>query len=265
MTDKETAELAAKQAADKEVADKAAADAAAQDDDDTSNDDAGAGDDAGDGDEDAESEQLKADLEKERAAREKAEKALAKQAYDTRKGRRATADDAGAGDGGDGQATDDDDRPLSRKEYKELREQDRKLTLTREAETLAANMSTNPTMRDLIIEKWKNRSFPADLTLQEQIEECYLAANKKRILGENNELKRALRGKNGINRDASGSQQDVSANSSAPKLPANDAREIARLGFKWNPTVRRFEKTLSNGNMIVKDQKTGATSLIRKA
>lgn len=262
MSDEEKAALDAKEAAE-----KAKADADAQDDDQSDDDDDNASNGDDDTTDDKESAQLKADLESEKSARIKAEKALAKKAFDKRKGKRETAKDDDATDVEEDDDDADEDKPLTRKQMDAAlareRENTRRETLANEAGRLAQSMSTNATMQELILEKWKNRSFPADLSLQDQIEECYLAANKKRIFGENNELKRALRGKNGVNRDGSGSHQEGISDTHAPKQSTTDAKEYARLGYKWNPTARRFEKKLPTGNVLVKDPKSKKTFVVK--
>lgn len=265
MTEQEKAVLEAKEAAEKAAAEKAAADAAAGDDQTDDGDDEG--DNAGD-DTDAESLQLKADLKAEKAARKKAEQALATAGFKNRKKKREEQNGGADGlqdddESSDDEGQDDENQPITRAELKAIREQDRKNLLMTEVVRIATSLSENATMQELVLEKWKNRSFPADLSLQDQIEECFLAANKKRIFGENKELKRSLLGKRGVNKDASGSQQDESGTSHAPRMPAADAAEFARLGFKWNATSNRYEKKLASGGFIVRDMKTKKTFLVK--
>lgn len=267
MTEQKTeAELAAEKAkADADA--QAAADAEAQDDANHDDD----GDTAKDDDD--ESAQLKADLAAEKAARKKAEDLLAAKGFKDRKNKRDTKTAHGDANNDDQQADDtdddagDDDKPLTRAEFNaalaQERETTRKATLATEAVRIAAALSDNLTMQELILEKWKNRSYPADLSLQDQIEECFLAANKKRIIGENKELKRALVNKRNVNKDTTSTHQDEVADSHAPSLPAADKSEFARLGYKWNTATRQYEKKLINGSRLVIDSKTKKTTLIK--
>lgn len=208
---------------------------------------------------DEESKQLEVELSRERAARKKAEEASADYAFKLREKKRKESKE------GWEEPDDEEDTPLTKKGLQTLlaeeRETVRKEAVASEAERLVSNVSTNDTERQLILEIHKNRSFPAHLSLAEQIEECYVIANKKKILGENSELKRALKGKSGVSHDASGSHQDAPTGSQ-PKLAKGDSAELARVGFKWNGSARRFEKKLANGGILVRET-NGKTRLIK--
>jgi hypothetical protein len=205
---------------------------------------------------DAESEQLKADLKREREAREKADKAAADYAFKLREKKRKEPEEV---------EEEDEEKPLTSKSLQALLAQEREATRkemqTSEINRLASSVSTNDTEKELILELHKSRSFPAHLSLQEQIEECYVIANKRKILGENSELKRALRGKAGASNDASTTHQDAPTGNQ-PKLEKGMATVMAQTGFKYNATARRYEKKLDNG-ILVKDLKTGLTQLVK--
>lgn len=208
---------------------------------------------------DEDSEQLKAELEKERKAREDAEKALADKAFRERNKKRKETEE---------EEEEVTDKPLTRKEYEQLRAQDReairKELQEQEADRLAASLAVSDEEKQLIIEKWKNRSFPTHLSLQEQIEECYAIANRKKLIGERNEALRALKNKQRVNADASSTFHEEPTGTQ-PKLAAGDAAVMAQVGFKWNSTSKRYEKKLANGDVLVKDPKSKQTQLIRKA
>lgn len=203
---------------------------------------------------DEESKQLEAELKREREAREKAEKALAKKAFDSREKKRQEA-----------QEEVEEDKPLTRRELQamlaEEGEKNRKILLETKANNVAESLTSNPKEKELVLTKWKNRTFPADMTLEEQIEECYGAYAYKQLKGKNSELKRALKGKTGVSTDASGTHQDA-PNPNQPKLAGPDAAVMAQIGFKWNATNRRYEKKLANGKLLVKDPKTKQTQVI---
>jgi hypothetical protein len=199
------------------------------------------------------SKQYEADLQKERDARLKAEKASADLAFKLRKkGREAEAEE-----------TDDDDRPITAKEFNEAINRERE-TITKkvtfaEAENIVSSLSDNVLERKLMLEIYQNRSFPDSLTLREKMEECQLLANKNKIIGERNEALRALKAKDSVESHyASGTQDELRGN--APKLAASTANEMARVGFKFNNTTHRFERKLDNGKILVRE-KDGSTHL----
>lgn len=206
---------------------------------------------------DEDSKQLEAALQREREAREKAEKAAADLAFKNREKRRREEPEIEEPEG--------DDKPLTERSLKEIlareREATRKEMMSSEINRIAGQMSTSDTEKELILEVHKNRSFPSNLSLEEQLEEAWLIANKNRIKGENSELKRALLGKSGVSRDASTTHQDAPSGKQ-PQMAAADASEIARLGFKWSGTNRRYEKKLPNGNMLIFDPKTKQTTRV---
>lgn len=253
MTEEEKAKLEAEQA---EATAKAAAEA--KDDDPSENDPDGTGEN------EEESKQLEAELKREREAREKSEKAAADLAFKLREQKRKQQEQAGSGGKQSDEDFSEDDKPLTRSEFLALQAQERakmqKTLREEEAKRLTEEFATSDIEKQLILEKWKNRTFPEGISLEEQIEECYLAANRKKILGENSELKRALRGKSGVSRDASTTHHDT-PQTGQPKLASDVAAVMAQVGFKWNSASRRYEKKLANGKVLVKDHKTGNTRL----
>lgn len=196
------------------------------------------------------SAQLEAQLQKERAAREKAEKALADKAYKERN--RLRSEDVPE----DEDEVSEEDKPITRKELHAFMARERKSEIS----DIVSQMSDNDKERELVILTHQNRSFPPDLSLKEQLEEAYLIANKSKVLGENQELKRAVAGKKNASTDASGSFQD-SPKGSQPKLSPADGAEYARLGLKWNSALKRYEKESKNGKFV--KYKDGRTEFIK--
>lgn len=201
---------------------------------------------------DEDSQQIEADLDRERKAN--AAFIARKKKREGKKG--AEADDVEKDDGEE-EAVNEDDKPLTRQEAKELR----KTLLTSEASTYATRFSTNETEKALILEKWKNRTFPAHISLEEQIEECAAIAFRKKFIGERNEALRALKGMKTIVTHATSEHHDALP---APKtkMSGADGAEIARKGFVWSNTNRRYEKKLSNGQTLYLDPSTKRTVLI---
>ncbi len=202
---------------------------------------------------------LQAQLQKEREAREKAEKAAADLAFKKRDRKRQVEEVEEVESG-------DEDRPITHRQLEDIlakqRDQERKALMSDRIDQLADTIAETGTEKELIVEMHKNRAFPSHLSLKEQLEECYIIANKKKILGQNAELKRALKGKGGVTSDGSSTHQDPPA-SSAPKLAAGDSAELARVGFHWNASTKRFEKKLPNGSLLVKDKGSSNTRVVR--
>lgn len=199
-----------------------------------------------------------AELAKEREAREKAEKAAADNAFKLREERRKR-------DGEQGHDKDGEDKPLTAKELQAILAQERQetekaLQAQRIAE-IAGKLAASESEKNLVIEIHKNRTFPAHLSLEEQIEESFVIANRKKILGENSELKRALRGKAGVNDNAASAHQEA-PKAGEPKMPAADLRAIKSVGYTWNGKSNRYEKKI-NGGLLTYDPRTKKTLVVK--
>lgn len=156
----------------------------------------------------------------------------------------------------------EDDKPLTRKEVDAMLAQDRKDRARDQALVIAKTLASSDKEAQLIIAKWDNRNFPADLTLEEQVTEMYAAVNHKRIIGQRNEAFRALKGKDGVNKNSATAHRDGQAPTSAPKMSPQDKEAYAKSGFIWVAKNKRHEKKLSNGDLLVKDAKTGSVRKI---
>jgi len=193
------------------------------------------------------STQLEAALKREREAREKAEKAAADTAFKLREERRRQKEESSD--------EVDEDKPLTAKDLQRLmaeeREATQKMLQEKETANIVASLSDNSTEQALILEVYKNRSFPAHLSLSEKLEEAYLIANKDRVMGENKELKRALLSKKTVVKDSSTTHQD-GPTGSKPKLAPADAQVYAEAGFTWNDNQKRWQKKLPNGQFLIK-------------
>lgn len=196
-----------------------------------------------DEEEDDEDIDVDAELDKERKSKEEKEKA--RKGYLLRKKKEES----------------DEDKPLTKSELDEILQQDRKERREQDAYNIANSLTKKAKIAKLLVERWKNRTFPEHLTLNEQMEEVYGGTFAKKILGERSEALRALKNKSRVNRDGSFSNQDGKHSTSSPKLPPADLASIKRAGFVWKNS--RFEKKLANGNIIVRDPKTKRTTLIR--
>ena len=204
----------------------------------------------------SEEESLKVDYEaelvKERERRQKAEEKLdetrkrAKERYQEHHKEEETEDD-------------DEERPLTAREMNTiLDERDdriRKETQAMRIGEIARKYATSEAEAQLIVEIHKNRSFPSSLSLEEQIEEAYAIANRKRIMAKNEELTRALRSRETITRGG-GQYRDSALSANEPKLGAADIQAIKSAGFVWDAQQRLYKKTLAKGKNLFFDPKT---------
>lgn len=186
----------------------------------------------------------KAEALKEREAREKAEKALAEKSFKERKAKREEEEEADE---------DEDEKPLTRRELDTILDKDRKEQTMSKAIEIASNISGSGDEAELVMEVYKSRTFPAHLTLEQKLKEAYLIANAPKIIGQNDELKRALKGKGLSSKDTAGTHHDK-PKGSEPQISNADKTVLQQVGFKWNGTNRRFEKKLNNGQTLVREK-----------
>lgn len=200
------------------------------------------------------------EFKREREAREKAEKALAEKRFKDSARRRRLEEDVEMDEYQNREVS--EEKPLTADQLEAILFRERQLTKKeldrKEIEQFASNLSSSDAERKLVLEIHKNRIWPEHLSLEDQVEEAYVIANRKKLLGENSELKRALRGKQGINDNPAGTYQEPTKGSQ-PKISSIDAAEFARLGFKWNHVSRMYEKRLSNGQTLVRDMEAKKT------
>lgn len=191
-----------------------------------------------------------AEMEKEKKGRPDPQKA--KEAFEKRESRRE-----------DEPKFEEGDKPLTRKELDAILSQERKINFEIRAMQIARGLSTSDKEAMLIVEKWKNRTFPHTLSLDEQIEEAYAITHRKRLIGERNEALRALKSRPGVNSDAASSHRDEPV-AGEPKMSPQDRMALTAAGFAWNGKGRRWEKRLSNGNLLIRDAGSPQTRMVRK-
>jgi hypothetical protein len=145
--------------------------------------------------------------------------------------------------------TEEDDKPLTRREANELlvkaASQNQKTFQEQEAARIAKGLSSNETEAKAILAKWNNRIFPEGLSLQEQIEEMHAAVNRKRLIGKNKELARALQAQDGVSSDTASTHHDALPGS-APKLNAASPLK----DFKFDSQKKLYFKKLSSGKTM---------------
>lgn len=192
-----------------------------------------------------------AEIEKERE-RGKPDKDKAKEAYLDRKNRRS----------GDDEDEEDDTKPMTKGDLRAMLAASEKRALENAARQLAKSYAHSDKEATLIVEKWKNRVFPEDMSLQDQVEEMFVSVHRKKLIGDRNEALRALKNKGRVNNNAATSHHDGQKQSGAPKVNEADKRAILAAGYKWNNQTRFFEKKLPNGSILVYDPKSKKTQMM---
>lgn len=194
---------------------------------------------------------LDAELEKERKAGEP-DLEIADDAFKEREKKRKEG------------AADDGDKPLTQKDLDVALARDRKERQSDDALIIAKEMAGSEKEAELIVAKWRNRTFPRTLTLREQVREAYVITHSKKILGERDEAMRALRGKNGVNRNPANTHRDAARSGNEPKLDKGVAAQLKTSGYAFNNVRRQYEKKLPNGRMLIYDVQTKQTRLLKK-
>lgn len=192
----------------------------------------------------------------EKQAREKAEKALADKRFKDAERKRKAQED------GDDIDEDDEDKPVTGKELQRILDENTqrttKLLMGGQIKDIANSLADSPEEAEAIIEIHANRSFPAHLSLQEQLEEAHAIANRKKLVSTNSELKRALKSKGTVSKDSAGTHRDPMSGT-APKMSPNDVASYKRAGFTYDTRDRLWKKKLPTGKFLVKDPITKQT------
>jgi len=249
MTQNNNQDADAKAKADAEAKAKAEADAANQ-----------SGADKGDQGDSSSKGQIdyKAIAEEEKRKRIEAEQAIIKAKLDKKK---AAKDD---GDNADDDDTDEDDKPITRKDLDAVVQSTRQ-NLTKEfyatqITEIAKELSESDDEAAAIVEVHKSRTFPAHLSLRDQLEEVHAIVNRKRLISKNSELARANRSKETASNDSAGTYRD-GQEGTAPKMSTSDTQAYERAGFIYDAKDKLYKKKLPNGNILIKDPKTKMTSI----
>ena len=163
--------------------------------------------------------------------------------------------------------SDDQEQPLTKAELQQILQEERNFS-TREimrdrTEERIRTFASSETELNLMVELSKSRSFPSHYTSDDIAEEVYAIANRKRLKAERDEALLALKSRDN-EYGGSGGHHD-SPRAGEPKIAAGDKQAYSSAGFTWNGTTRKYEKKLTNGNLLVKDPATKQTYLVRKS
>lgn len=142
-----------------------------------------------------------------------------------------------------------DDKPITPRQLREIlrqdHEQNRKEILAETIKERVKKLAGSDAEAALIIAIHKNRTWPAGISLDQQLEEAYVIANRKRILGKNSELTRALRSKGTRSKDGAPAHRDAPI----PNEPKGD-QDVAALkqkGFTWEAKTGLYKKDIVGG------------------
>ena len=148
----------------------------------------------------------------------------------------------------------DEDKPLTTSQFRALMAEERKVSAESQAISVARTFTTNEKRAQLIVAKWKNRSFPSDMSLNEQIEEMAGAVHFKYEKAKNGELIRALKSKDGVTTGYASTQRD---GQESPSTKSDvDKAAYTRAGFKYDAKNKVWKKKLPNGLSLIKDPKS---------
>ncbi len=160
-----------------------------------------------------------------------------------------------------------EEKPLTASQLEDILQRDRQTTRKEFQSELisekAKKLAGSEAEANYIVEIHKNRTFPEGLSLDEQLEESYAIANRKTLIAQNAELKRALRGKETVSDLAAGTHRDSPA-LDEPKMSSNDIQAIKATGFVWDGKARLYIKQLGGKRILTYDPKTKIRKVIEK-
>jgi hypothetical protein len=183
-----------------------------------------------------------AELNAEKARREEAERKL----QETRDKARERWERRKAENPDLAEEENDIDKPITGRQLQDLLESERQKTVKEfrqeEIAKQARSLAGSDTEANLIVEIHKNRTFPANMSIGEQIEEAYAIANRKRLMAQNEELKRGLRSKETVSTDDLGTYRKPLE---TPEPKFSDADTLREEGFVWDSKSKSMIKPIN--------------------
>lgn len=190
----------------------------------------------------------KAIAEKERLAREKAEKTTADIAFKLREEKRKKEE---------GFENEDEEKPLSKSDLQVILEQQNQrfenILSADKVSEITKEIALSPEEAEAIIETYKNRQFPSTLSLREKLLEAQAIVNAPKLKAINSELARSLKAKGGVNYNPQSAQQEALPGGEA-KIPVDIKNSLKQQGFSFNQKTHRFEKEVNNRTLIYDDK-----------
>ncbi len=145
---------------------------------------------------------------------------------------------------------DPQDKPITQRQLNEAlattADQTRKAVYGEQIKDIASSIAETAEEAEAIIEFHKNRSFPNDLSIREQLEEVQAIVNRKVNKARLSEAMRAKQAKGGVSKDGSSTHRDPQVGRQ-PKISAADAQALREAGYTYAPSRDRYEKKLPTG------------------
>lgn len=140
----------------------------------------------------------------------------------------------------------DEDRPITSKELKEILAEDRK-ERQQEAQissvrSAAKDIASSDAETNAIVEYYKGRIVPTG-NVEEDVLAAYAVLHARSSTQKISELRRALQSKTNASKDTATTHVDVSR-TSEPKLTGQDAQAIKAAGYKWDGKTSTYTKPI---------------------
>lgn len=148
----------------------------------------------------------------------------------------------------------EEEKPLTRTEMDKMLKDNRtavrkEFETDRATEIAKANTSSDEEAK-AVIALWKTRIVPTG-NLEEDVLFALGGLDRKKLISKNGELTRALKSKDGANRNSASTHRDA-PEGSEPKLSSADAQAYKSAGFVWDGKKGVYKKTLAKGKFLYK-------------
>lgn len=174
------------------------------------------------------------------AARKKAEDALAGQSFKKRKKKR---------DGEDEEDEDDEDKPITKRELTSILSgvqiSSQKMAQETQALDIARKHTSSEAEAKAAVTFYKTRVNPTG-DLEGDILFAIGGMNRKKQIAKTAEVARALKSKNGLRRDGTGSHR-IDSPAGKAKVSKQDNHAIVQSGMTWDTIKKVYKKPLANG------------------
>ncbi|MCR4285496.1 MAG: hypothetical protein NUW00_01220 [Candidatus Kaiserbacteria bacterium] len=158
---------------------------------------------------------------------------------------------------GDDDGEEDDSKPLTKAELKALLDErdssNAKNGQAIEAMTLAKTLTESDDEAQYAVELFKHITLPFD-TLEENMRFIIGGMNAERLIGQTEEVKRALKSKETARKNTAITVRDK-ASGSQPAISSDVKAVLKAQGYKYLSEKKAYGKKLANGKMLFSDGK----------
>jgi len=164
---------------------------------------------------------------------------------------------------------DESKQPVTKSDLEEFMARQNQATEEKIQSTKVDNLISNATGsadEAMLVKKILNDTvFPNGYTLEQRVKGAIALANSDKLVGENSELKRALKSKDGVSSDTTGNYQEgLKSPVSTSKLSKGKELILKQQGIKMNEKTKRYEKKISETKVLVYDVKTNRNVVLTK-